>query len=191
MRRFLLWRRHDASGVSGTGVVAEGVQFGDGTCALRWRTENRSTALYESLDVLEKIHGHGGASRLVWVDDREHGPTPCTLVDGEKRTPSVSYPTSWLIKGDRWGSPSGAVDPDGRPIFVGAKVRLRTRHGELSNEGEVIDVSDWFRTDLCVGVYGTDCGPTAYPISEIEVLETLEEYHARRRAHQAQAGASA
>ena len=36
MRVFALIRDVDVSGVSGTGVVAEGVQFSDGTCVLRW-----------------------------------------------------------------------------------------------------------------------------------------------------------
>ena len=36
-RRFLLLREEDISGVSGTGIVAEGIEFYDGVCALRRR----------------------------------------------------------------------------------------------------------------------------------------------------------
>jgi len=36
MRRFLLVRDCDPSGVSGTGIVAEGVQFSDGTAVMHW-----------------------------------------------------------------------------------------------------------------------------------------------------------
>ncbi len=68
MRRFHLQRDHDASGVSGTGVVAEGVEFSDGVCALRWRTGTASTAIYASAEDLVTIHGHQGATRLVWRD---------------------------------------------------------------------------------------------------------------------------
>lgn len=74
MRRFHLQRDEDASGVSGTGLVAEGVQFSDGTCALRWLTATASTALYASADDVVTIHGHEGRTRLVWADET---PTVC------------------------------------------------------------------------------------------------------------------
>ncbi len=69
MRRFHLQRDEDASGVSGTGVVAEGVEFTDGSCALRWRTTTASTAVYDSAEDLVAIHGHEGRTRLVWLDE--------------------------------------------------------------------------------------------------------------------------
>jgi hypothetical protein len=69
MRRFVMERDEDVSGVSGTGIVAEGVVFTDGTTVLRWVTEYTSTAIYPSVGELITIHGHGGATRLHWVDD--------------------------------------------------------------------------------------------------------------------------
>lgn len=68
MRRFRLDRHKDETGVSGTGCVAQGVIFYDGTVALRWLTEHKSTALYASLAELEAIHLHGGASSLRFED---------------------------------------------------------------------------------------------------------------------------
>jgi hypothetical protein len=68
MRRFVLNRLEDDTGVSGTGFIAEGVEFGDGTAALRWRTEHTSTAIYSSMTDLVAIHGHGGKTVVVWVD---------------------------------------------------------------------------------------------------------------------------
>lgn len=66
-RLFVLERDHDVTGVSGTGVVAEGVQFRDGTVALRWLTgEHRSTVMWDSIYSVEKIHGHDGKTRIVW-----------------------------------------------------------------------------------------------------------------------------
>jgi hypothetical protein len=38
-RPFVLRRLVDETGVSGTGVVAEGVEFSDGTVALRWLSQ--------------------------------------------------------------------------------------------------------------------------------------------------------
>lgn len=68
VRRFALAREHDVSGVSGTGIVAEGVCFTDGTCVVHWYGERRSTVVWSSIEDVEAIHGHGGASRILWLD---------------------------------------------------------------------------------------------------------------------------
>jgi hypothetical protein len=77
MKRFLLQRLEDDSGVSGRGFVAEGVQFTDGLCALTWRYVNgervaigdwSSVAVYPSLDKLNRIHGHGGTTLIRFID---------------------------------------------------------------------------------------------------------------------------
>lgn len=67
-RRFELHRHEDETGISGTGPVAEGVMFSDGSAALRWRTAVRSTAIYACMGDLEKIHGHDGKTEVVWLD---------------------------------------------------------------------------------------------------------------------------
>lgn len=72
MRRFELHRVEDKTGVSGTGVIAEGVVFSDGTATLRWKTQYRSTGFYASVDDLEAIHGHGGTTKIVWLDPRTY-----------------------------------------------------------------------------------------------------------------------
>lgn len=68
MRRFELHRDVDHTGVSGTGVVAEGVQFSDGTCALRWHGERASMVMWQSLDDARQVHGHDGATRFTFLD---------------------------------------------------------------------------------------------------------------------------
>lgn len=68
-RRFRLERNEDVSGVSGTGHVADGVLFPDGTTVIRWRTKHRSTTVYESLGDCIRIHGHGGATRVGFIDE--------------------------------------------------------------------------------------------------------------------------
>lgn len=67
-RRFRLVRDVDETGVSGTGRVADGVRFPDGTCVLRWLTATTSTAVYGSIEDVETIHGHGGQTRIEWLD---------------------------------------------------------------------------------------------------------------------------
>ena len=69
MKCFYLNRLIDVSGVSGTGIVAEGVQFENGKCALAWLTESPSVAVYDSLADVEKIHGHQGDTQIVWLPD--------------------------------------------------------------------------------------------------------------------------
>lgn len=66
-RRFFFKRKVDVSGTSGTGWVAEGVVFHDGTVALRWRTDTASTGLYGSMEELKKIHGHEGNTEIIFV----------------------------------------------------------------------------------------------------------------------------
>jgi len=68
-RRFELHRAQDITGVSGTGTVAEGVLFSDGTVAMRWRGDHPSTVFHDKgLAAVDAIHLHHGASRLVWLD---------------------------------------------------------------------------------------------------------------------------
>lgn len=68
MKRFNLFRKEDETGISGTGVVAEGIQFSGGKCAMNWLTAVSSVAVYDSIDDLEKIHGHDGKTVVVWMD---------------------------------------------------------------------------------------------------------------------------
>ena len=69
-RRFHLIRDSDVTGISGTGVVAEGVEFSDGVVALRWRSRWPASVVFPELGIraVEAVHGHGGASRVVWLD---------------------------------------------------------------------------------------------------------------------------
>jgi hypothetical protein len=82
-QQFHLMRHRDLSGVSGAGVVADGVRFAGpwtfdfpdgllvmapGWCELRWRGDRRSTSLWQSIDTMMSVHGHDGATELVWED---------------------------------------------------------------------------------------------------------------------------
>lgn len=71
-RLFHLVRGADVSGVSGTGDVAEGVEFADGRAALRWcRGPARATNVYDSVADVLAIHGHAGSSWVRFADDGE------------------------------------------------------------------------------------------------------------------------
>lgn len=67
-KRLHLERDEDVSGVSGTGTVAYGILFPDGTVVLRWDTKVRSTVYYDSIHDVEIITGHNGKTRIVFDD---------------------------------------------------------------------------------------------------------------------------
>ena len=68
LRRWHLLRIEDESGVSGTGIVASGVEFHDGTVAYRWRTDPSSYCVQDSIEEVEEIRSHGGRTHIVWED---------------------------------------------------------------------------------------------------------------------------
>jgi hypothetical protein len=65
---FILYRRDDVTGVSGTGTVAEGVEWSDGSASLRWCVDGKpcSTTYYSSIRDVAEIHGHDGRTTIVW-----------------------------------------------------------------------------------------------------------------------------
>lgn len=68
MRAFQLVRDVDETGVSGTGVVAEGVEFSSGVVALTWLSEWPTSVVFHDrgMDSVVAIHGHGGKTRVVF-----------------------------------------------------------------------------------------------------------------------------
>lgn len=104
-RTFVLYRDTDITGISGTGPVADGVVFPDGVTVMRWRDVAGPNAdagvrptivVHESPESVEALHGHGGATRIVWgastgvckhcgdvigsaIPDGRHGWTHCDL----------------------------------------------------------------------------------------------------------------
>ncbi|MFI1166594.1 hypothetical protein ACH4UM_24060 [Streptomyces sp. NPDC020801] len=122
-RRFHLQRRVDVTGASGTGRVADGVLWPDGTATLRWRGERASTVFWDNgMEDAEAVHGHGGHTRIIW-DDPAGKPPMANWVD------AWSVLASWVDE---------AV-ADGREISV-AEIQARMR--ELK-ERAVAPVSDW------------------------------------------------
>lgn len=67
-RTFDLVRYHDVSGVSGEGIVAQGVQFADKTVAVRWHGQHPSTAVWGSVEAMLAVHGHNGLTVVRFHD---------------------------------------------------------------------------------------------------------------------------
>ncbi len=68
-RSFCLVRKQDKTGVSGTGIVAGGVLFPDGVAVLRWYSDWPTSVVFhdKGMESIEKIHGHDGATEIVWM----------------------------------------------------------------------------------------------------------------------------
>lgn len=75
-KRFVLVRDQDITGISGTGVVSEGVQFSDGVVVMRWTKAGTArpdhvkptTVVHDDAESVIALHGHGGATRIEWID---------------------------------------------------------------------------------------------------------------------------
>lgn len=65
---FVLRRTEDVTGVSGTGIVADGVMFPGGTKTVtRWRggtTGVAQTCVWDSILDVKTVHGHNGATQI-------------------------------------------------------------------------------------------------------------------------------
>ncbi len=89
-RVFVLVRDRDPSGVSGTGVVAEGAQWSDGSASLRWPGRFPSVVFWSGgVDHIRAVHGHGDATSVRFVEDLSPGVEPA----GARVDPSSSAET--------------------------------------------------------------------------------------------------
>lgn len=75
MRGFTMRRHHDVSGVSGTGLVLEGVQFSTGVVVIHWLTPppRGSISVFDSLEQFLAIHvaPHPDNQTIIEFDDGE------------------------------------------------------------------------------------------------------------------------
>ncbi|MFD6656873.1 hypothetical protein ACFWEB_17235 [Streptomyces parvus] len=114
-RRFHLQRNVDVTGASGTGRVADGVLWPDGTATLRWRGERASTVNWDRIEDAEAIHGHGGHTVIVWDD-----PAPVGWDQADRTCPHCPDGHTPPDGGSQpWGVWVGAErDGDGQPTTI-------------------------------------------------------------------------
>lgn len=111
-RRFYLQRHTDVSGVSGTGRVADGILWPDNTVSIRWLGDRPSTVFWDRLEDAVTVHGHGGATVIVWLDFEEtevEAELPCLhCLDGHGAPERCT-----------WGVRVGPQrDGDGQPVHL-------------------------------------------------------------------------
>jgi hypothetical protein len=69
LHRFELNRKIDETGISGTGIIAEGYIYSNGICVMKWLTNTSSVAVYASIGDVEIIHGHQGKTEVNIIDE--------------------------------------------------------------------------------------------------------------------------
>jgi hypothetical protein len=67
-RRWRLVRSEDVTGISGTGIVVQGLELPSGPCVYTWVGERSTTTIARSVEDVQEIHGHGGRTVLEWID---------------------------------------------------------------------------------------------------------------------------
>lgn len=114
-RRFHLQRAHDVTGVSGTGRVADGILWPDGTASVRWTGERPSVVFWDGgIADAEHVHGHGGHTVVVWDD-----PEPVGWDDADMDCPHCPDGHTPPDHGQTWGAYVGPQrDGDGQPMQI-------------------------------------------------------------------------
>jgi len=69
LRRFWLYRHEDPSGISGTGFIAEGVEWTDGRVDVRFLSSHKTENRYPNMKEMANLHGHDGRTQIVWIDE--------------------------------------------------------------------------------------------------------------------------
>ena len=67
-KRFWLMRDEDISGISGTGRVAEGIEWTNGMVTVSWLGTYHSIETVMNIHTIEALHSHNGKTRVVWED---------------------------------------------------------------------------------------------------------------------------
>lgn len=126
-RRFHLQRFTDVTGVSGTGRVADGVLWPDGTASVRWRTGRPSIVFWDNgIADARATHEHGEASRIVF-DDPANRPVMANWVDAWHEV------EQFINQAAEHGQPLTAAEVQAKMREVKDRVALAPVHNYLSS----------------------------------------------------------
>jgi len=68
MKLFQLNRIIDKSGVSGLGIIAEGVLFSNGKICIRWIGQYSSLVIWDSIEDLKNVNLHNNNTEIIWLN---------------------------------------------------------------------------------------------------------------------------
>jgi hypothetical protein len=66
---FVLNRSEDKTGLSGTGIVADGVLFPNGKVVVCWRGDKSSIVIWNNIDEMKKVSCTHSTTSLIWDDE--------------------------------------------------------------------------------------------------------------------------
>lgn len=85
-RVFYLVRLEDETGVSGTGIVAEGVLWSGGDVSVRWLGETPCVNYWPGgIEHVRRVHGHHGKTKVVWADGDDGVPPRTPSYNGARK----------------------------------------------------------------------------------------------------------
>lgn len=67
MKYFVLEREDDETGISGTGIIVEGIIWSDGTVAYRWLSDVATTTIANRIQDVIFLHGHDGKTKIRYL----------------------------------------------------------------------------------------------------------------------------
>ena len=120
MKPFLMIRTEDETGISGTGVVAEGVEFLDGTVVIRWQThqsDHHSTVVWDSI---EKCPGDPRTQRQ---DDHPLLRRTSSTLSSPVLT--VAEETTWLLQRPAFKERPATIDEFLGPKYLNIEDKVR------------------------------------------------------------------
>jgi hypothetical protein len=104
--RFHLLRHRDVTGVSGEGIVADGILWPDGTASVRWRGEHPSIVFWDRGQVsVKRIHGHEGATEIVWDDNGSDAGRLARIAEAHSKDQAGHGMTSGNCNECNWSHP--------------------------------------------------------------------------------------
>ena len=71
MKTFYLLRHKDVHDNTGIGVVAEGIIFDSGMCAMTWLSNHPTVTVFDKIVTVKKVHGHGGRTEVIIEEQDE------------------------------------------------------------------------------------------------------------------------
>ncbi|WP_410784898.1 hypothetical protein [Kribbella sp. C-35] len=74
-----------------TAILAEGVEWSDGTVALRWRGPWSSTSTWDCIGSVLAVHGTGGRTQVHWLSS-----APVTVSRTVNQRPAEHVAPVWL-----------------------------------------------------------------------------------------------
>lgn len=172
MRRFILDRGVDTTGVSGTGIVAQGVLFDDGVAAVQWLSDFPTSVVFHQrgMDSIEAVHGHHGDTQIVFLDppDTPHVvKVPREVFDEIKVLDVDELCRTWILEHTEEAVRTATSHPDdvvnGLVNSWGSRGTLMTVLGPMENHQ---------RIDLLLGLL-RDCGGEP-PVGVLMIPEEME-----------------